>query len=270
VAWAAHLGRRLRDLERADRRADAERCRRDADALLERLREKVAPERAELALALADEALGRLDEADRHFTEAHRLRPHDGAVLLRAAAFYVRLNRPAEAEPLLRAVFDPKAQVPDEYLGWPRRQLALILADQGDEGRRQAGELLDANRLAGGDPTADARARAFVGGVRAEERRAAIREIEATVTPSRPLAPDELFRLARLYEADDDWDAARERLEALLEPAGDPDNPEYLMYLVRGLRRHDEGGEAGPYVRRLKRFEAVYAPCRAVLENGPK
>src|SRR5262249_47793875 len=158
-------------------------------------------------------------------------------------------------------VLGPKVRVPEEYLVWPRRQLALLLAEQGDEGREEALALLDANRAAGEDPTADARARAFVRSARAAERQAAIRDVEATVTPSRPLAPEGLSGPARLYEADGDWEAARERLQTLLNPDGDPDNPEYLMVMVRGLLDHDAADEARPFLLRLKKFATAYPRC---------
>src|SRR5947209_7331352 len=98
-----------------------------------------------LAEALAAETLGRLDEAERLFAEARRARPRDALVLLRGARFYLRLNRAAEAEPLLRDVLAGKARIAAEQLGWPRRQLALVLAEKGEPGRAEALRLLDVN-----------------------------------------------------------------------------------------------------------------------------
>jgi predicted Zn-dependent protease len=270
LSWLAHLRRRIRALERDRLNLEADSCRRDADTVLERMKQHLTPDELPLALALAAETLARFDEAESLFEEARRLRPHNAIVLLRSAEFYLRLNRPAEAEPLLRAVFGKKVRIAQERLDWPRRQLALALAETGDEGRDEALRLLDLNVDHGADPTADARVRAFVRGAQASERLSAIRDIEATVTPLRPLRPDEQFRLARLYDAEGDWEAARQRLQALVDHDGDPDNPEYLMYLVRGLLRHDQRDEARPYVQRLKSFAGGYARCRAVVAEGEK
>jgi hypothetical protein len=222
-----------------------------------------------LALALAAVSLDRLDEAERLFADAVRGQPHDGFVLLRSAQFHLRLNRSAEAEPLLRTMLGKKVQLSDEVLAWTRRQLALIVAGK-EDGPAEALRLLDANAAGGDDPTADARARAFIRGTQTAERRSAIHDVEATVTPSRPLRSEERFRLARLCEASGDWEAARQHLQTLLDSSGDPDNPEYLMYLVVGLRRHNQGDEARPFVQRLKAFERGYARCRPVLAEAEK
>ena len=122
------------------------------------MRGQVTPEQLPLGLALVNEALGRFDEAERHFAEARSLQPLDAVVLLRSAAFYIRLDRPADVEPLLRTVLKTRVHLAQEHQFWPRRQLALILAEQGDEGRRQALILLEANGRDSDDPTADLRA----------------------------------------------------------------------------------------------------------------
>ena len=68
-----------------------------------------------------------------------------------------------------------------------------------------------------------------------------------------PLPADEQFRLVQLYDADEQWPEARERLVSLLTV--DKLNPEYLAYLIDGLLRHDEAGLAGPWIARLDALE---------------
>jgi tetratricopeptide (TPR) repeat protein len=237
LALIAHLAR-------TDRAADAEEA-------IAAMRRQLPAGEVSLALAVCAEALGRVDAADSSYRAALAQRPDDGAILQRAASFYLRLDRAAQAEPLLRRMLT--AGLPLGNQVWARRQLALLLAFAGgEERRREAAELLDQNQRAGGDGVAYRRARAFLDGTRPEERRAALRRLEDSAR-AQPFTADELFRLVQLYEADGDVAAARERMLDLL--AADPRNPEHLAHHIAGLLRRGKTREARPWVDRLDRLE---------------
>jgi tetratricopeptide (TPR) repeat protein len=273
VALVAHLARRAREEP-----VRAPELLRSADDAVEEMKTKVPAERQPLALALCDEAMDHLAAAAHHFADAVAGDPRNGVVLQRAAQFHLRLGRPAEAEPLLRRLLEPKTLVPEEYLDWPRRQLALALSDLRDAPGRPEGEsgdaaealalrLLEANRDGGRDPAADERARAFVRGARAEGRKEAIRVVVASAQ-RRALAPEERYRLAKLYVAESDFDKAREEMQQALAAA--PTNPEYLAFHVRCLLDRKRLDEARPFVERLRKIEPDSARTRALLAELEK
>ncbi len=237
--WAALVAH----LARAGRSAEAEEA-------LKAMAKKLPADQAELALAVCHEALAHAGEADRHYQAALKQHPDDPLVLQRAASFCVRLDRPAQAVPLLRRLLDPAVAVPESNRRWARRQLALALAFDGDEGKyREAQQLLAA------EPAADLaaqRARAFVEAARPQTRADALRRLEAS-RKALPPTVDELFRLACLYEADGDLDRARQTMLDVL--ALDVHNPEYLARHAAGLLRHGKKDEARPWVVRLEKLE---------------
>jgi tetratricopeptide (TPR) repeat protein len=238
-AWAALVAH----LDRAGRAPEA------AEAL-EAMAKKLPPDQVDLALALCHEALAHAAEADRHYRAALRERPDDGLVLQRAASFCVRLDRPAQAVPLLRRLLDPAVAVPDGNRLWARRQLALALAFDGDEASYR-----ESQELARTDPVGDAaarRVRDFVEAARPTTRPEALRRLEASRKAAPPTA-DELFRLARVFEAANDVDRARQTMLDVL--ALDIHNPEYLAHHAAGLLRRGKKDEARPWVTRLERLE---------------
>jgi tetratricopeptide (TPR) repeat protein len=234
----------------------------EADDALRTMTDKLPPGQTPLALALCEEALGRLEQAEQHYLEARTKQPSDGLTQQRLAAFYVRLQHPGKAEAALRGLLDPTLRFPRESVAesvaWARRQLALLRADSGDAGYAEALALLEAN---GNRSLADVRAASFVKATREKDRAAALHTIEETMK-IQPLAPDEQFRLAKLYEAEDDWGNARDQLVTLLEV--DRRNPEYLAYFIAALLRHHENAQAWlaklaklePESARVKKFQA--------------
>jgi tetratricopeptide (TPR) repeat protein len=224
-----------------------------AEAALQEMKSRLAPDRLPLALAQGYEALGNQAAAEEQYRAALAAKPNDFLVLHRAADFYLHHDRPRQAEAALRGLLDPGLLVPQGTLAWARRQLALLLAAQATEERvREALALLDQNRVPGGETVADERARAFVQAARPGQRKPAIRLVEESVE-RQPLAPDERFRLAQLYEAENDWPRAGEHLRALL--AADRKNTTYLDYYIRGLLRHGQKEEARAWVMRLEQLE---------------
>ncbi len=236
-AWAAlvvHLDRANRGPEAAE--------------TMKAMARKVPPDQVELALAVCHEALAHAAEADRHYQAALRERPDDGLVLQRAASFSVRMDRPAE--PLLRRLLDPAVALPESNRLWARRQLALALAFDGDEAKYR-----EAQALAQSDPVNDPagrRVRDFVEAARPQTRPEALRRLEASLKPLPPTA-DELYRLARIYEAANETEKARQTMLDVL--ALDMHNPEYLAHHADSLLRRGKKDEARPWVARLERLE---------------
>src|SRR5579872_602300 len=134
------------------------------------MKDKLPAAQTPLALALCEEALGRLDAAEQHYLEARTKQPDDGLTLQRLAAFYVRLQRADKAKAALRDLLDPtlwfQRGTAAESVAWARRQLAVLRAESDDTGYAEALKLLEAN---GHRSLADVRAAAFVRATRVQD-----------------------------------------------------------------------------------------------------
>jgi Tfp pilus assembly protein PilF len=223
---------------------------REAEEGLKAMEKRLPSDQAELGLAVCHEALAHTAEADSHYQAALKQRPDDGLVLQRVASFCVRMDRGGEAVPLLRRLLDPAVKVPDGNRRWARRQLAVALAFDGDEAKyREAEDLLRADDA---DDPAARRARDFLAAARPQTRADALRRLEASLKAV-PAAADELFRLACVYEADNDADRAR---QTMLDVLGlDANNPEYLARFAGSLLRRGKKDEARLWVVRLEKME---------------
>jgi tetratricopeptide (TPR) repeat protein len=213
------------------------------------LGDKLSPDQVKLARARCWLALYRTDKAEEEYRAALDECPRDGRVLLAAAGFYLRVGEADRAEALLRKLLGPGVLVPEEDLPAIRRQLALMLSERGGEERvREALALLDQNPAA--EAVADRRTRLLVQAARPDGRKEALAALDE-LKDGPPLTPEQRYRLARLFDAEGDWQRTRALLFELLD--GDGYNPAYLTFFIDGLLRHDEASEAGPWLTRLEK-----------------
>jgi tetratricopeptide (TPR) repeat protein len=240
-----------------------------ADAVLDEVRRALPPEQARVALARCQEALGRLDQAEKLFKEHTEARPDDLLALRGLAEFYLRTARPAQAEPILRHLIDSATAAPAEIAIRARRQLAVALATAArPDGFPEALALLDRNGQIHGRTVEDDRARAAVLATRPDRRREALRLLVDS-RDRKELAPDEQLLLVKLLEAEGDSARARDLLLDLLAAEGR--NPDYLAYHVRRLLEGREVEEAQKYLSRLEGIEPASArtgELREALEKA--
>jgi hypothetical protein len=144
-------------------------------------------------------------------------------------------------------------------LAWARRELALLLVAGDSRKEAAALALIDRNRQDQREAVADGRARAFVRASRPSQRRQALRDLEQTVA-LRVLSPEEKYRLAKLYEAENDWLKAQAQLLSLLET--DPRNPVYLAHHIAGLFQRGETDAVRVWLPKLERIEPDSARTR--------
>jgi predicted Zn-dependent protease len=215
-----------------------------------------------LASALCAEALGQAGTAGRFYHEALERSPDDALVVQKAAQFHLRLNQAEQAEALLRRLLAPGANVSAASRAWARRRLALLLAFGGGDGLAQATALLDENERLKQGGLLDRRARLLVEAAHPERRADALRRLEESAK-AQPFTAEELVCLVRLYEEDNDADAARERMLDLL--ALDRDNPEYLARHIDRLLRRGRKDDARPWVARLQNLEPGSSRVEAYL-----
>jgi tetratricopeptide (TPR) repeat protein len=225
---------------------------REAEDVREDMRGRLPADQAPLASAVCAEVLGELQNAESNYRQALKRRPADGFALRRAAQFHLRLNRAAEAETLLRRMLAADAEVSAADQTWSRRQLALLLAFRTDADYRQALALLEDNPRRQEEAVLDRRARLLVQATHAEERHATLRLL-AAASKIQPFTNEELFYLVQLYEADNDLDAAHERMLDLL--GLDRNNPEYLAHHIDRLLRRGRKDEARTWIVRLQKLE---------------
>jgi cellulose synthase operon protein C len=222
-------------------------------AELEKAGAALPADKAAAVLAVGYEALGQRDKAEEQFLALIKTRP-DVSGLRAAAAFYLRGGNVQKATPLLQQIIDAPGQQSDaEPVLWARRTLALALAAGGDYAQsKKALDLLDQNLRERKTPE-DERARAILLASRPGGRRDSIRTLEASFNHLRP-TPDEEFLLARLYEADRDWDRANEHFLALVGAKGGA-NPSHLAYYIMALLRRKDANEAAVWLARLESLE---------------
>src|SRR5205807_7984993 len=111
-----------------------------AEATVLEARRKLAADRAPLALAQCYEAIGRKDEAEKHYRAALAAKPDALAILRSVADFYLRTGQPDQAEPHLRKIMALRGEAPEGDGPWARRNLAVVLALRG--GHQQLQEAL--------------------------------------------------------------------------------------------------------------------------------
>ena len=266
---------------------------------------KVGPEKLPLVLAPGYEALGEVDKAEAQYLEMEKrqpgetrtvravadfyqrskqwdkaeaqylrlleARPNDVGVLQALATFYLGTGQTAKAEPHLRKVI--AANTPGAT-AWARRTLALAWAAKGDYQKSElAVDLIKENFPRNGSAAPeDQRALALVRAMRPGERRESIKTLEESFARLRP-TPDEQFLLARLYDADGNWERAGVLLAGLAAPARGVANPGHLAYYVRGLLRNQKGMEAAVWLSKLESVEpngprTVELKARVLKEQG--
>jgi tetratricopeptide (TPR) repeat protein len=207
-----------------------------------------------LAAAMGAEALHQWRQAEAGYQKALAAQPDDPLVLLRAVCFYLRIDQPGQAEPLLRRLFARPLVLSKEELAWARRQLAMLLTDV-----REAHALLDQDQLTGQpESVATRRARAFVDSVQPDKRASSLLLLQSLAPNT--MAPDEQLRLARLAMSVNDWPTAREQMLDLL--ARDKTNPAYLTQFTQWLLELKNVEEAEMWLARLEK--AVPSDPRAV------
>jgi tetratricopeptide (TPR) repeat protein len=225
----------------------------EAQAVLEEMRRQLPPERAQLALALCEEALGRTTQAETLVLAVVKDRPDDFLVLQAAAEFYVRTGRPSHAASLWRRLLDPAIRAPAEVAARARRQMARFLGqDARSEALAEAISLLDQNLALTGRCPEDEMARAEVLATRPSRRQEAL-EILEKGRHQQFLPPKSLFLLVKLYDAEGQPARARDPMLELLNQDGQ--NPEYLAHFVQRLLEQRRLAEAQFYLERLEQLE---------------
>jgi tetratricopeptide (TPR) repeat protein len=224
---------------------------------------------AGLDLAPCHEALGHLERAKELYRSALAAKPEDLATLHAVAGFYVRTGQFQDAQIILRRLIDTYKSEAPEIAARAQQSLAVVLAIEGNyqqsrEALAHLNPATEASPQTGIAATVDAqgaRARVLALQRSRRERRQAIQILERLVE-QREASSDDVFLLAQLYEAFDNWPKARSRLLGLL--ADRQHDPVFLIYYAGSMLRHDEGHEADVALRELEKLEPNGFPTKTL------
>jgi tetratricopeptide (TPR) repeat protein len=239
----------------------------EAGKTIEEARLKLKPDQRPLTLAQCYEAVGKLEEARKHYRQARDAKPKDAAVLQKVAAFDLRDGRLKDGEVLLRRIIDHKADASESEVTWARRALAVALATGGDyhdflQALDLVGLRLDPEgsviegQPAGADDLGDQRVRAAVLATQNAHRlRAKAIAILEELSRRRALTANDQLRLARLYEANGDARKALEQFRSLA--TAHEDDPVLWTYYAQSLLRQRpcQAEDAQSCVEKLRRIE---------------
>jgi tetratricopeptide (TPR) repeat protein len=259
--------------------AQTKKARLAAQKAIERAKEQIPAEQAPLALGRCYEAVGKYDEAQKHYEEALKAASGEVPVVRAVATFYLGTGRLKEAEPLLRRLVNKRLRnISEDDQEWAKRSLASLLASGNDFVRlREALELVglkldEEGRLPREDPPEEstetlrvrARVLASQGSRQRQFRLKAIGLLE-TLASKRALQDDDRYVLALLYQAEGKEKKAHEQLETLAKTK----NPQYLaqyahVLLGQPAPSEDQLLQVGKLLEQLEELEKE----REVGPNG--
>jgi tetratricopeptide (TPR) repeat protein len=94
-----------------------------ADQTIGQALDHLDPARADLALAECYDLIGSSREAEEKYKASLNSAADPFLAMRKLAQFYLRSSNPAQAEPLLRNLADPKLRAPSDYVAWAKREL---------------------------------------------------------------------------------------------------------------------------------------------------
>jgi tetratricopeptide (TPR) repeat protein len=244
-----------------------------AEAVLAQSQKALAAADAATILAVAREAAGDLEGAEKHFLAAMRARPaNDATGLNNLATFYFRTGQPVKAEPYLQTMLNLPGKEAEGLRGWVRRALALAYVAHGDLVYfEKALASLEDNKKSLGETAEDVRVRATVLATQAVHRKEAIGLLKKLNT-EQMLADVDKGLLVRLLEADNDWGQAQTVLLDLLNSPGAKDPAVYAHYIDR-LQGRKQWAQAERWLEKLEQlapqaFKTKQLRARALAARG--
>ncbi len=232
-----------------------EQAQRELEEALQAIDEAFVP----LVAGRANETMGNLEEAERHYRDAVAARPEDLSRLQTLAAFYLgpryrKADKYTRAQELLdqlvQAAKDKDGAGP--YVAWARRATAPLLARHGDyQGFTEAVALLDQNAVDDTLPLEDALVQARILGTRddRDSRSRAIALLER-VHKQRGLSAIDQLMLAQLYQDAEQWSKCQEIMVPLAN--GEHTDPAVVAAYCQMLMDRKLLSQVDRYVRHLE------------------
>jgi tetratricopeptide (TPR) repeat protein len=256
----------------------------EAEQTIAQARSKLPAKKAPLALAQCYEILGKTAAANEQYKLALDAAPDDAHVACRAADFYERNGKRADAETILAKIVGGNMKAADADLTNARRLLAkIILAKGGFKNREAARDLIEKNLAAAPDSPDDLRLKAklLAEDPGPDNCKEAIAILTKLVNSQQASAEDN-FGLALLYlnvdkqaqaagagganageRAADAWKKADKILRQVT--AFNEIEPRYLTAYAKALLDHGDPSGAETYINKLAKINPNTA-ATAILQ----
>ena len=230
----------------------------EAKEAMAKARTELPPEKVAPTLAVCLEIARQFDAAAAEYVAALTAKPDDPQLLRRYVRLLLNIGKNHDAAAFLQTVLAKPGDMTTADVAWVRRTLAIIgTADRTPEQFVRAFELLKQNEAEAGETTDDLRAKVIVLAHKPPTddglapRRQAIDVLEKMLKQPRAGLEDR-FSLAKLYDAEREWDKAEAQYRAVL--AADPRNPGPLSYYTRRLLQRDKTDQAAEPLGRLEKL----------------
>jgi tetratricopeptide (TPR) repeat protein len=223
----------------------------EAESTIRLAERKLPAETSALAMAVCYEAVGNAAEATKQFESVLTKNAKDPFVVRRAAEFFMRSGRLADAEMQLRTIVSGHVAAKAEDVVWARRALASVLRASGSYPKiQQALMLIAQNKPATPDDQKE-RALSLAVCPQLERRREAIQILEGLLS-SQSDTTDIRMVLAQLYLAEKNWPQALKQWRSL---ATDHERePRYTALFTARLLERRETAEAELWIQRLEQI----------------
>ena len=206
-----------------------------------------------LVLAQCWVIVGDREKANAHFQAALQVQPNNILALRSFANALVRAGQSREAEPLLRRILEPALNAPAEEIRLARRSLAAAWVEENNPRKvQEALAMIESNLNSANPSDQDKQVKSLLLARRPGRRTDSIRLMEEKLRGTVP-TPQEQLVLARLYDEDNQWPAARRMLLQLV--ATQRDDPLFLSLAAGALLQHNEPDTAEGLIGRLERRE---------------
>ncbi|HEV3146009.1 MAG TPA: tetratricopeptide repeat protein, partial [Gemmataceae bacterium] len=231
----------------------------EARKQIEEVRQRVPAEKAAATVAACLEIMHQYDEALTEYSKALEIRPINPDWLHRYARLLLLLGKTPQAMELFSRILGQPGNLAKDDVAWARRNLAILgTIDRKPEAFQRGFELLAKNEAELGPNLEEMRARVVLlshqppaGNGSASPRRQAIELLEKVVQSPQSVREDR-FSLARLYDAEKEWDKAEKQFRAVID--ADPKDPAPLMHYARRLQQLGKLEQAFQPLARLEKL----------------
>ncbi|HLW66380.1 MAG TPA: tetratricopeptide repeat protein [Gemmataceae bacterium] len=222
-------------------------------------RKRVPAEKAAATVAACLEIAHQYDEALTEYGKALEIKPINSDWLHRYARLLLQLGRTSKAIELFGRIIAQPGNLAKDDVAWARRNLAILgTMDRKAEGFQRGYELLAKNESELGPNLEDMRAHVVLlsheppgSNTNPSPRRQAIELLEKIVQSPQSVREDR-FSLARLYDAEKEWDKADKQYRAVVD--ADPKDPAALVHYARRLLQLGKLDQASPPLARLEKL----------------
>ena len=223
-----------------------------AEKAVEQAKLKIPVKDAPLALAQCYQAMHKPEEAEKQYEAALQTAPQNIAVSKIVAGFYAQIGKLPSAEALLQKIIDGKVPGETADVMWARRLMAQILRTRnGYDNLQKARKLLEQNLADDPSSADDNRLLAELNSTDPDRsHREKAQGYIKTLEENKKATPEDLLRLAYMYDSSGDWIKAANLYRTLI--ADNPKEPRYLVAFIEGLLRHKETSSVPMYLDRLK------------------